>query len=85
MVVRVYHRKKYGPMPFGQPVMTLITKATHIQFGHGKQCPWLTLHRQGNQPRNHQAYPNLEDVFRLEDPYPNCLSSTRDDEGGSGS
>lgn len=65
-----YHYKKYGPMPFGQPVTTLITQSTYIQFGHGEQCPWLTLHSQGNSPRDHGAYRNLEEMFSLDPPYP---------------
>ena len=65
-----HHYKIYGPMPFGQPVTTLITRSTYIQFGHGKQCPWLTMHSQGNAPRNHGAYANLEEMLQLDPPYP---------------
>jgi len=65
-----HHFRRYGPMPFGQPVTTLINESTYIRFGHGEQCPWLTLHSQGNRPRDHGAYANLEEMFHLEPPYP---------------
>jgi hypothetical protein len=68
--VLTHHHQQYGPMPFGQPVTTLINQSTYIRFGHGQQCPWLTLHSQGNAPRDHGAYPNLEEMFHLKPPYP---------------
>jgi hypothetical protein len=64
------HHDRFGSMPFGQPVTTLINQSTYIRFGHGEQCPWLTLHSQGNAPRDHGAYPNLEEMFQLDPPYP---------------
>ena len=65
-----YHLKKYGPMPFGQPVTTLINNSTYLQFGHGKDCPWLTMQSVGNKPRDHRVAYALEILFNLEPPYP---------------
>ncbi len=65
-----YHLKKYGPMPFGQPVTTLINNSTYVQFGHGKDCPWLTMHSVGNKPRDHRVADSIEVLFRLVPPYP---------------
>ena len=66
----VYHHRKYGPLPFGQPYTTLIDSSTYKRFGHGEDCPWLTMHTVGNKPRNHAIYASLEEIFQLEDPYP---------------
>ena len=66
----IYHLKKYGPMPFGQPVTSLINNSTYIQFGHGDSCPWLTMHSVGNNPRDHRVSNSLEVLFRLKPPYP---------------
>jgi hypothetical protein len=65
-----YHLKQYGPMPFGQPVTTLISSSTYSVFGHGKDCPWLTMHSVGNKPRDHRVVDSLEIIFRLDPPYP---------------
>ncbi|MBN1300417.1 MAG: DUF4038 domain-containing protein [Melioribacteraceae bacterium] len=65
-----YHLHKYGPMPFGQPVTTLISSSTYSVFGHDKDCPWLTMHSVGNKPRDHRVADSLEIIFRLEPPYP---------------
>ncbi len=56
---------EYGPLPFGQPVTSLINPATHIIYGTGDQAPWLTMHSVGNNPRNHGFYPLLEEQFDL--------------------
>jgi hypothetical protein len=65
-----YHLKKYGPLPFGQPYTTLIDSSTFKRFGHGKQAPWLNMHTVGNNPRNHAIYASMEELFRLQPPYP---------------
>ena len=39
-------------------------------FGHGDACPWLTMHTVGNKPRNHAIYASIEEIFRLDPPYP---------------
>lgn len=65
-----YHLKKYGPLPFGQPVTTLISSSTYSVFGHQADCPWLTMHSVGNKPRDHRVVDSLEIIFRLESPYP---------------
>jgi hypothetical protein len=65
-----YHLKKYGPLPFGQPHTTLINNSTYSQFGHGKQCPWLTMHSVGNKPRDHRVSDSIEILFNLKPPYP---------------
>jgi len=62
--------KSYGPLPFGQPVTSLIDGSTYRVFGHGAQAPWLTMHSVGNKPRAHGIYPLLEEEFRLDPPYP---------------
>jgi hypothetical protein len=64
------HWRKYGPLPFGQPYTALIDSSTYKVFGHGAQCPWLTLHTVGNKPRNHAIYASLEEIFRLQPAYP---------------
>ena len=65
-----YHYKKYGPMPFGQPVTALIDHSTAVTFGHADQAPWITMHATGNKPRDHGIYAALEALFRLSPPYP---------------
>ncbi len=65
-----YHLKKYGPMPFGQPVTTLISSSTYGVFGHGNDCPWLTMHSVGNTPRDHRVADSIETIFKLKPPYP---------------
>ena len=66
----IYHLNKYGPMPFGQPVTTLISSSTYTVFGHGNDCPWLTMHSVGNKPRDHRVADSLEIIFKLNPPYP---------------
>jgi hypothetical protein len=65
-----YHLKKYGPLPFGQPHTTLINDSTYTQFGHNKDCPWLTMHSVGNKPRDHGVYKAIEVLFNLDPFYP---------------
>lgn len=65
-----YHFTKYGHVPFGQPVTTLIDHSTYATFGHGDKVPWLTMHATGNKPRDHRIYAAIEDLFRLSPPYP---------------
>ena len=65
-----YHLKKYGPMPFGQPVTTLIDRSTYKTFGHGDKAPWITMHSVGNNPRDHGIYAEIETLFHLDPPYP---------------
>lgn len=66
----IYHLRKYGPMPFGQPVTTLINNSTYLQFNHGDKCPWLTMHSVGNKPRDHRVADAIETLFKLDPPYP---------------
>jgi hypothetical protein len=68
--VLTYHLKKYGPLPFGQPHTTLINNSTYTQFGHDKDCPWLTMHSVGNNPRDHRVSEALETLFKLKPAYP---------------
>ncbi len=65
-----YHRRVYGPPPYGQPMTTLIDSSTYTRFGHGDRCPWLTMHSVGNKPRHHGVYALIEEIFRLAPPYP---------------
>jgi hypothetical protein len=65
-----YHLKKYGPLPFGQPHTTLINNSTYMQFGHGQNCPWLTMHSVGNNPRDHRVSAMLDTLFKLTPAYP---------------
>ena len=65
-----YHLRKYGPMPFGQPHTTLINNSTYWQFGHGPDCPWLTMHSVGNNPRDHRVSDMLDTLFNLKPAYP---------------
>ncbi len=65
-----WHYRKYGPLPFGQPYTTLIDRSTYKAFGTGAQAPWLTMHTVGNNPRNHAIYASIEEMFRLDPPYP---------------
>ncbi|MGB8491556.1 MAG: DUF5060 domain-containing protein [Bacteroidales bacterium] len=65
-----YHLKKYGPMPFGQPYTTLINNSTYRQFGHGQDCPWLTMHSVGNNPRDHRVSAMIDTLFMLSPAYP---------------
>lgn len=60
----------YGPLPYGQPVTTLIDGATHVTYRSGEKVPWLTMHSVGNAPRNHGFYPWLEEQFQLDPPKP---------------
>jgi len=68
--VLTYHLNKYGPLPFGQPHTTLINNSTYRQFGHDKQCPWLTMHSVGNKPRDHRVSGALDTLFNLKPAYP---------------
>jgi len=65
-----YHLNKYGPLPFGQPHTVLINNSTYTQFGHDKDCPWLTMHSVGNRPRDHSVSMALETLFNLKPAYP---------------
>ena len=65
-----FHLKKYGPMPFGQPYTTLINNSTYTQFGHDRECPWLTMHSVGNNPRDHRVSAMLDTLFKLMPAYP---------------
>jgi hypothetical protein len=65
-----YHFRKYGALPFGQPHTTLINNSTYTQFGHGEDCPWLTMHSVGNKPRDHRVADSLQILFNLEPAYP---------------
>ncbi|MGL4630410.1 MAG: DUF4038 domain-containing protein [Leadbetterella sp.] len=65
-----YHLHKYGPMPFGQPVTTLINNSTYTQFGHDKSCPWLTFHSVGNKPRDHRIGMMIDTLYNLKPAYP---------------
>ncbi len=64
------HYRRYGPMPFGQPVTALIDHATDSTFGTGQAAPWLTMHSTGNAPRDHGIYAAIERQFRLFPPLP---------------
>jgi hypothetical protein len=66
----IYHYNTYGELPYGQPHSILIDGSTYRQFGHGEAAPWLTMHSVGNVPRNHGFYPMIEEIFRLNPPYP---------------
>jgi hypothetical protein len=59
------HYRRYGPMPFGQPVTSLIDHATDTTFGTGERAPWITMHSTGNKPRDHAIYAAIERQFRL--------------------
>ena len=65
-----HHWRTYGPLPFGQPYTTLIDSSTYKRFGHGDKAPWLTMHTVGNKPRNNAIYASIEELFRLDPPYP---------------
>jgi hypothetical protein len=64
------HYRRYGPMPFGQPVTALIDHATDSTFGRGAAAPWITMHSTGNAPRDHGIYAAIERQFRLSPPLP---------------
>jgi len=63
--------EKYGQLPYGQPVTTLINGGTHTRIGKGDKVPWLTMHSVGNNPRNHGFYPMLEEQFEIGKPAAN--------------
>ncbi len=65
-----FHHRKYGPLPYGQPYTTLIDRSTFKAFGHAAQAPWLDMHTVGNNPRNHAIYASIEELFKLEPPFP---------------
>ena len=65
-----FHWRRYGPMPFGQPVTALIDHATDSTFGTGAAAPWITMHSTGNAPRDHGIYAAIERQFRLMPPLP---------------
>jgi hypothetical protein len=66
------HYRRYGPMPFGQPVTALIDHATDSTFGTGEAAPWITMHSTGNAPRDHGIYAAMERQFRLTPPLPSA-------------
>ena len=61
---------QYGPLPYGQPVTTLIDGSTLKRFGHHTESPWLSMHSVGNNPCNHGFYPMMEELFRLDPTFP---------------
>ncbi|WP_100615769.1 DUF5060 domain-containing protein [Confluentibacter citreus] len=65
-----YHLEKYGPMPFGQVVTTLIDRSTYKAFGHDKDVPWLMMHSVGNKPRDHRVTTAIDTLFNLSPAYP---------------
>ncbi len=65
-----YMHKKYGPPPFGQLVTTLVNQSTYRFFGHEEECSWLSMHSVGNHPRDHGMTEYIEELFRLQPPYP---------------
>jgi len=65
-----YHYRKFGPMPFGQPVTALIDHSTYTTFGDADKARWITLHSVGNKPRDHGIYEAMETIFRLTPPLP---------------
>lgn len=63
--------RRYGGLPFGQPVTSLAAVSTLALFGHGDDAPWLTLHGIGNStPRVNSAILAMEPIFRLPNPLP---------------
>ena len=68
--ISLWH-KRYGGLPFGQPVTSLAARSTLRLYGHGDDAPWLTLHGIGNStPRVNSAILEMEPIFRLPDPHP---------------
>ena len=67
-----FHYRTYGPMPFGQPVTSLIDHATDTTFGTGERAPWITMHSTGNKPRDHGIYAAIERQFNLSPAMPNA-------------
>jgi hypothetical protein len=63
--------EKYGELPYGQPVTTIMNGGTHEVLGTGDEVPWLTMHTVGNNPRNHGFYPMLEEQFAIGKPAAN--------------
>lgn len=63
-----YH--EYGPLPYGQPVTSLIIPATHTVYGIGEEVPWLNMHSVGNNPRDNGFFPMLEEQFLIDPPMP---------------
>jgi hypothetical protein len=61
---------KFGPLPYGQPVTSLINPATHTVYGTGEEVPWLTMHSVGNNPRDNGFFPMLEEQFLIDPPLP---------------
>ena len=66
----IKHLQDFGPPPYDQPFTTLINESTYRTFGHGEDCPWLTMHSVGNKPRNHLMGEIIEELFGLDPPYP---------------
>jgi hypothetical protein len=65
-----HHYRKFGPMPFSQPVTSLIDHSTYTTFGAGDKAPWITMQSTGNKPRDHGIYEAIETLFRLNPAYP---------------
>ena len=65
-----HYLREYGPLPFGQPFTALVAGSSLEQFGHGELAPWLVMHGAGNEYREHRIVRQLEDIFRLDPPYP---------------
>jgi hypothetical protein len=61
------HLARYGHMPYGQPVTSLVDHSTLKTYG---LAPWLTMHSVGNYPRTHQMCAAMEAIFKLDPPYP---------------
>ncbi|MBN1218335.1 MAG: DUF4038 domain-containing protein [Anaerolineae bacterium] len=67
--VLALHLERYGHMPYGQPVTSLVDHSTLVTYG---LAPWITMHSVGNDPRTHQICAAMETIFELDPPYPMC-------------
>lgn len=68
--VFAHYHKKYGPMPFGQPVTAMMAESSLKYLGHVDTAPFLTCHCCGNWKRDHQILAYVREIYDQEPKVP---------------
>jgi hypothetical protein len=66
----LYYHKKYGGMPFGQPVTAMMRDNSLKHLGHIDKVPYLTCHSGGNTNRSHGILKEMRNMFDAVPPVP---------------
>lgn len=63
-------RTEFGPPPFGTLLGTNASPSSLRNWGHVDKAPWLGFHQIGNNPRTHDSYEYLTEIFNARPPLP---------------